>query len=291
MNTHSRLHVEPLGPVIGAVVHGVDLSKPQTDAVVADIRAALLRHQVIFFEDQHLTPVQHRDFAAKFGPLHVHPLYPQVEGVPELFVLDNHKDNPTDNDAWHTDVTFIETPPLGSLLYALELPPSGGDTMWSSMTAAYDALSPHFRVFLAAHNAVHDFMRSFSPASKVSQNAGEDRYEKARRENPPVLHPVIRTHPETGKPGIFVNYGFTTRIKDIASGESRMILKYLHEHIQRPEFIVRWRWKPGSLAFWDNRCTQHFAVNDYLPHRRVMHRATILGDKPFYRAEPVDVRA
>ncbi|MGD0191239.1 MAG: taurine dioxygenase [Rhizomicrobium sp.] len=284
MNTQTRLHVEALGPAIGAVVHGVDLSKPQSDAAIADIRAALLKHQVIFFEDQTLTPAQQRDFAARFGVLHIHPLYPPVDGVPELLVLDNHAGNPTDNDAWHTDVTFIETPPLGSLLYAIELPPAGGDTMWASMTAAHDALSPHFREFLAQHEAVHDFTRSFGPQRPVSVNAGEDRYEKARRENPPVTHPVIRTHPETGRQGLFVNFGFTTRIKELSSGESRAILKFLHEHIQRPEFIVRWRWKPKSLAFWDNRCTQHFAVNDYLPHRRVMHRATVLGDKPFYRA-------
>jgi len=284
MNTHSRLHVEALGPVIGAVVHGVDLAQPLADGAIAEIRAALLKHQVIFFEDQHLSAAQQRDFAARFGALHVHPLYPSVEGAPEILILDNHAGNPTDNDAWHTDVTFIETPPLGSILHAIELPPSGGDTMWSSMTAACDALSPGFRDYLTAHDAVHDFMRSFGPQRPVSKNAGEDRYEKARKENPPVTHPVIRTHPETGKQGLFVNFGFTTRINGLASGESRAILKFLHEHIQRPEFIVRWRWKPGSIAFWDNRCTQHFAVNDYLPHRRVMRRATILGDKPFYRA-------
>ena len=276
----TRLSVEPLGPVIGAVIRGVDLSKPQSESAIADIRAALLRHQVIFFEDQDIAPIQQRDFAARFGELHVHPIYPGLEGAPELMLLDHHAGNPTDNDNWHTDVTFIETPPLGALLYAVQLPPSGGDTMWSSMTAA----SPTFREFLAAREAVHDFMRAFPPQRQVSKDAGEDRYEKARRENPPVSHPVIRTHPETGKQGLFVNYAFTARIAGLSKAESDLILNFLHQHIQRPEFIVRYRWKPGSLAFWDNRCTQHFAVNDYLPHRRVMHRATVLGDKPFYRA-------
>lgn len=284
MTIPSHFRVEPLGPVIGAVVRGINLAKPQSDDAIADIRAALLHHQVIFFEDQDITPTQQRDFAARFGKLHVHPVYPSLEGVPELMLLDHHAGNPTDNDNWHTDVTFIETPPLGALLYAVQIPPSGGDTMWSSMTAAYGALSPTFREFLAAHDAIHDFMRAFPPSRQVSKDAGEDRYEKARRENPPVTYPAVRTHPETGKQGLFVNYAFTARIKDLSRTESTLILDFLHKHIQRPEFIVRYRWKPGSLAFWDNRCTQHFAINDYLPHRRVMHRATVLGDKPYYRS-------
>jgi taurine dioxygenase len=278
------LEIERLNPAIGAIVRGVDVAKPQSEETIAEIRAALLRHQVIFFEQQEPTPAQQRDFAARFGALHIHPLYPQIESVPEILILDNHPGNPTDNDAWHTDVTFIETPPLGSVLFARELPPSGGDTMWSSMTAAYEALSVPFRQFLAAHDAVHDFARSFPANRAVARNAGEARYEKARADNPPVTHPVVRTHPETGRPGLFVNFGFTTRINGVSSKESRNLLKFLHEHIQEPQYIVRWRWRPGDIAFWDNRCTQHFAVNDYLPHRRIMHRATILGDKPYYRA-------
>jgi taurine dioxygenase len=278
------LHVEPLGPAIGALVRGVDLSRPLPDAAVASIRKALLRHQVLFFEDQVLTPEEQRDLAARFGSLHVHPIYPHVRGVPEILLLDNHAGNPTDNDTWHTDVTFIETPPLGSILYARELPPTGGDTLWSSMTAAYEALSPAFRAFLAAGDAVHDFARAFPPDRQASRDAGEIRYELARLAHPPVTHPVIRTHPETGRQGLFVNSGFTTRIDGLSATESAAVLEFLHEHIQKPQFTVRWRWKPGSVAFWDNRCTQHYAVNDYLPHRRVMHRATILGDRPYYRA-------
>lgn len=279
--------VEPVTPTIGAVVHGVDLSASLSDAAIAEIRRALLRHEVLFFEDQTLTPPQHRDFAARFGALHIHPVYPQVDGTPEVLVLDNHADNPTDNDNWHTDVTFIQAPPLASVLYARELPPWGGDTLWSSMTAAYEALSVPFREFLATLEAVHDFTRSFPPELQVSRNAGESRYEKARREHPPVTHPVVRTHPETGKRGLFVNDGFTTHIKGLKPSESRAILNVLNEHIQRPEFLVRWRWKKNAIAFWDNRNTQHYAVNDYLPHRRVMHRATILGDRPYFDAKAV----
>lgn len=279
--------VEPLNPTIGAVVRGVDLSQKLSDATIGDIRRALLKHDVLFFEDQILTSAQQRDFAARFGSLHIHPVYPQVDGTPEVLVLDNHADNPTDNDNWHTDVTFIETPPLGSILYARQLPPIGGDTIWSSMTAAYEALSVPFREFLSTLEAVHDFTRSFPPDRQVSQNAGEARYEKARREHPPVTHPVVRTHPETGRRGLFVNYGFTTHIKGLKRKESAALLKFLHEHIQQPEFLVRWRWKPNSIAFWDNRNTQHYAVNDYLPHRRIMHRATVLGDRPYFDAKGV----
>ena len=276
------LTVEPLTPAIGGIVHGVDLSAKLSDATVADIRRALLKHEVLFFKDQNLTPGQHRDFASRFGALHIHPVYPQVDGTPEVLVLDNHADNPTDNDNWHTDVTFIETPPMASILYARNLPPWGGDTMWSSMTAAYQALSPSFREYLSTLEAVHDFTRSFPPTLQASKNAGELRYDRARREHPPVVHPVVRTHPETRARGLFVNDGFTTHIKGLSRKESAAILKFLREHIQQPQFLVRWRWTPGSIAFWDNRNTQHFAVNDYLPHRRVMHRATILGDRPYF---------
>lgn len=276
------ISLEPVTPTIGAIVHGVDLSKELSDGAVSEIRNALLKHEVLFFENQNPSPQQHRDFAARFGALHVHPVYPQVEGTPEILVLDNHPGNPTDNDNWHTDVTFIETPPMASILAARLLPPWGGDTIWSSMTAAYEALSAPFREFLATLEAVHDFTRSFPPDRQVSRNAGEARYDKARREHPPVTHPVVRTHPETGKRGLFVNYGFTTHIKGLKRRESAALLKLLHEHVQQPEFLVRWRWKPGSIAFWDNRNTQHYAVNDYLPHRRVMHRATILGERPFF---------
>ncbi len=278
------LRIRPLTPTIGAVIEGVDLSQPVSDDLLGAIRAAWLKHEVVFFEDQRLTPKQHRDFAARFGALHTHPLYPGVPEAPEVFVLDNHAQNPTDNDAWHTDVTFIETPPMASLLYARLLPEVGGDTVWSSMKAAYQALSPAFRDFLSGLDAVHDFARGFPTRGLVANQAGEDKHAKALAEHPPVIHPVVRTHPETGEDGLFVNYGFTDRIKGLRRKESDAILHMLFDHIQKPEFHVRWRWSPGALAFWDNRVTQHYAVNDYLPARRVMNRATVLGDRPYNRA-------
>ena len=252
--------------------------------LAAALRQELLKHQVLFFEDQDLTPVQHRDFAARFGALHTHPLYPGVPEAPELFTLDNHAGNPTDNDAWHTDVTFIETPPMGSILHARLLPPNGGDTIWASMKAAYEALSPTLRSFLETLDAVHDFARGFPQARDRRQCRGADKHAQALAEQPPVLHPVVRAQPETGEDALFVNFAFTERIKGLRRKESDAILHMLFEHVTRPEFQVRWRWTPNAIAFWDNRITQHYAVNDYLPARRVMIRATILGERPYHRS-------
>ena len=276
--------IKPLTPAIGAVVEGVDLGQPLSDDLLGAIRQALLDHKVIFFEDQHITAVQHRDFAARFGDLHTHPLYPGVPEAPELFILDNHAGNPTDNDSWHTDVTFIETPPMASILYAKSLPALGGDTLWSNMQLAYEALSAPMRDFLVGLDAVHDFARGFPTRGIVANAAGAGRHAEEVAKHPPVLHPVVRTHPETGADGLFVNYGFTERIKGLRRKESDAILAMLFAHIQQPEFLVRWRWSENAIAFWDNRITQHYAVNDYLPHRRIMNRATVLGDRPYHRS-------
>jgi len=276
--------VKPLTPAIGALVEGVDLGQPLSDDLLGAIRQALLDHKVIFFEDQHITAVQHRDFAARFGDLHTHPLYPGVPEAPELFILDNHAGNPTDNDSWHTDVTFIETPPMASILYAKSLPALGGDTLWSNMQLAYEQLSTPMRDMLAGLDAVHDFARGFPTRGIVANAAGAAKHAEEVAKHPPVLHPVVRTHPETGADALFVNYGFTERIKGLRRKESDAILAMLFAHIQQPEFLVRWRWSENAIAFWDNRITQHYAVNDYLPHRRIMNRATVLGDRPYHRS-------
>jgi taurine dioxygenase len=276
--------VRTLTPTIGAVVENVDLSKPLAHEEIAAIRATLLAHKVIFFEDQHITATEQRDFAARFGALHTHPLYPGVPEASELFSLDNHAQNPTDNDTWHTDVTFIQTPPLGAILYAKLLPPEGGDTIWSNMQAAFEGLSKPLQSFLSGLDAVHDFTRGFPARGTVAKGAGADKHAKAVDDHPPVVHPVIRTHPETGADGIFVNFGFTSKIVGLKRKESDALLNFLFEHVTKPEYLVRWKWQPNSIAFWDNRVTQHYAVNDYLPQRRVMHRATILGDRPFHRS-------
>ena len=278
------LNIVPISPSLGARVEGVDLSRELPEETIAEIRRALLKHEVLFFEDQDLSPVQQRNFAARFGRLHVHPIRPSVPGVPEVLVMGDHPGSESDNAIWRSDVTFIETPPMGSVLYARETPPQGGDTLWSSMRAAYNALSPPFQKFLSGLDAEHDFTRSYPADRFAGHVAGVERFAWTRREHPPVRHPVVRTHPETGRDGLFVNSGFTSRVLGLNENESIKLLELLREHIQRPEFLVRWHWKPGSLAFWDNRVTQHYTVNDYLPYRRVLRRVTILGDKPFNRS-------
>lgn len=274
------LSATPLTPVLGALVSGVDLARPLDDATVAGLTDLLHRHLVLFFEGQALTPARQRDVAAHFGRLHIHPIYPHVAEVPEIIVLDTHADNLPDNDNWHTDVTFIETPPLGAILSAQRLPPTGGDTLWASGIAAFEALSAPWRQFLADLDAEHDFVKSF-PLERHSAPGERERWFEARSKHPPVTHPVVRTHPVTGRRALFVNEGFTTRILGLTPKESEATLRFLFEHVARPEFTLRWRWRQGDVAFWDNRVTQHYATADYLPARRVMHRATILGDRPY----------
>jgi len=274
------LSATPLTPVIGALVAGVDLARPLDDADVAALTELLHRHLVLFFEGQALTPARQRDVAAHFGKLHIHPIYPHVAEVPEIIVLDTHADNLPDNDNWHTDVTFIETPPLGAILSAQRLPPTGGDTLWASGIAAFEALSAPWRKFLEGLDAEHDFVKSF-PLERYSGAGERERWFEAQAKHPPVTHPVIRTHPVTGRRALFVNEGFTTRILGLNPRESEATLRFLFEHVSRPEFTLRWRWRQGDVAFWDNRVTQHYATADYLPARRVMHRATILGDRPY----------
>ncbi len=274
------LKIQPLSSAIGAVVEGLDLAEPLSPQRVADLTAALVEHQVLFFRQQRLEPETQRAFALNFGPLHVHPIYPQASGVPEIIVLDTSAQNLPDNDNWHTDVTFIQTPPLGAVLAARLLPPVGGDTLWSSGRAAYAALSAPVRGLLDGLQAEHDFGKSF-PRERWGQGEEAGRqWDEARAKNPPVIHPVVRRHPVSGLPGLFVNEGFTTRILGVTPKESDALLRLLFEQVARPEFTVRWRWQVGDVAFWDNRLTQHYAAADYLPHRRVMHRATILGDRP-----------
>nr|WP_298795126.1 taurine dioxygenase [uncultured Acetobacter sp.] len=269
-----------LSPHIGAIMQGIDLGASLSVDTIRTIREMLLHHQVIFFRNQTLTPHQHRDFAQAFGSLHIHPVYPTVPDVPEAIVLDTDKNDLKDNALWHTDVTFSETPPLGAILVARYLPQTGGDTLWASATAAYDALSPQMKIHLEGLTALHDFTRSF-PLSRFGRTADErNHWADIRNRNLPVEHPVIRIHPETGRRAIFVNEGFTTEICGIEQDESAALLSFLFRHLARPEFQIRWRWQEGDVAFWDNRITQHYAVDDYRPHRRIMHRVTIMGDKP-----------
>lgn len=277
------LRLVPLSSTLGARIDGIDLSRPQTPAAIAAIRRALLRHEVLFFDGQSLTPQQLRDFAAGFGELHIHPIRPHVEDVPEVSLL---QDQWTIDDSgnWRADVTFLDTPPMACLLYAEETPQTGGDTMWASTRAAYNALSQPLRNFLQPLVASHDFAHVYSEERFARMDLGLERFAWTRRDHPPTTHPVVRTHPETGFDSLFVNPAFTTRILGVSRNESRKLLELVYEQIQQPQFLVRRQWKPGTLALWDNRVTQHYTVGDYEANARVMYRVTVLGDKPFRRS-------
>ncbi len=275
------LHITPLNPTIGAVIEGVDLSRELTPAQQREIDAALLAHQVLFWRDQPLTPFQQARLAQQFGDLHVHPIYPSVPGQPDVLVLDTAVTDVRDNAIWHTDVTFLAEPAMGAILTAQQVPPFGGDTCWASGIAAFEVLSRPLQTLLDGLTATHDFAKSFPLERFGSDAQALARWEQTRRQHPPLSHPVVRTHPVSGRKALFVNDGFTTHINELSTAESRALLDLLFAHSTRPEFCVRWQWRQGDVAFWDNRVTQHYAIDDYRPQRRVMHRATIMGDRPY----------
>jgi taurine dioxygenase len=278
----SGVRVTPLSPTIGAIIEGVDLSQPISPEVVAFLEQVLITHQVIFFRNQPLTDAEHFRFASHFGALHIHPIYPNVPEQPEILILDSARTDLRDNALWHTDVSFSRTPPLGSILSAKKIPPVGGDTLWASGTAAYAALSPAIQSLLAGLTAEHDIAKSFPPSRFATNPAERIVFEAALKKNPPVSHPVVRTHPISGLPALFVSEGFTTRINELSDAESTALLTFLFQHSQKPDFAVRWRWQQDDVAFWDNRVTFHYAIDDYRPQHRVMHRATIHGDQPYF---------
>jgi taurine dioxygenase len=270
---------KPLTPAIGAVVEGIDLSAPLRSEDIARIRTALDDRLVLFFRDQSLTPVEQRDFAARFGTLYTHPFYPGRDEAPEVMILEHDATHRANSDRWHNDVTYLSTPPMGAVLYAQEIPELGGDTLWASMYAAYDALSEPLRQFVSGLRAVHSFAKNFTP-ERFAALGMEDRRERTYAEHPPISHPVVRTNPATGRKALFVNQDFTSHIEGVSTRESEALLRLLFEHMAQPEFQVRWNWKSGDVAFWDNRWTQHCALADYYPQRRVVRRATILGERP-----------
>jgi taurine dioxygenase len=271
--------VKLIGGALGAQLDGIDLANSLSKEVLEEIRKLLVKHEVIFFRDQKISFKQHKEMADFFGPLQTHPAYGTVKGFPEITILESTAEKPTKIEEWHTDMTFREHPPMGSILRSKICPPNGGDTLWSSMTAAYDALSDPMKLFLDDLNAEHDFSHGFKDS--LAEPGGRERLKDAVEANPPVRHPVIRVHPESGKKVIFVNSLFTTKILELSSNESRSILNFLYNHVTTPEFTCRFNWEPDSIAFWDNRSTQHKPVNDYFPAHRMLERITIDGDKPF----------
>ena len=265
--------VRPVATCVGAEIPGVDLSAPISTELQADLHRALLDWKVIFFRDQTITAEQHRDFARLWGELEVHPFLPAGD-IPEVVAF--AKDDVTRGveNIWHSDVTWRQAPSLGSILRALEVPPLGGDTLWTDMAAAYEGLPDAVRDRIDGLTAVHDFAGSFGQAMSTADLA------KMQAQYPPAEHPVVRTHPETGQRAIYVNEIFTSHIVGLDPAESDELLHLLCAQARIPEYQCRFRWKPGSVAFWDNRSTQHYAVSDYWPARRVMERVTIVGDVP-----------
>ena len=273
------LTIKPMAGALGAEIQGLDLSVELGGADISRIRELLNEYEVIFFRDQDISPARQYALAATFGPLQTHPAYDTVTGFDEITILESTPDKPTKIEAWHSDMTFRRHPPLGTVLLAIVVPPKGGDTLWSSMTAAYDGLSPTMQRFLEGLTAVHDFSQGFRES--LAEPGGRERLAEAVRANPPVSHPVIRTHPETGRKVIFVNALFTTHIEQLQPAESRSLLDFLFAHITTAEYTCRFQWQPHSLAIWDNRSTQHKPINDYFPAHRRLHRITIDGDKPY----------
>ena len=275
----SRLNIKPLSGCIGAEVHGIDLTKPITHELYIQLRECLVEYEVIFFRDQAITPTQQHALASMFGPLQSHPAYQTVEGFPEISILESTADKPTKIECWHSDMTFRQHPPLATVLRAQVVPDKGGDTLWASMTAAYRGLSKSMQDFLSTLTAVHDFSYGFKES--LAEPGGQQRLAQALVDNPPVRHPVIRTHPESGKSVIFVNELFTRHIEGLSRSESDALLAFIFEHIRTPEYSCRFAWQPDSIAIWDNRSTQHKPINDYFPAHRRLERITIDGDLPY----------
>jgi taurine dioxygenase len=270
--------IERLGASLGAEILGLDLKAPVAEDTFKAFEAALVVHKVLVLRDQHLTTEQHVRFSRMFGDLEVHPMRPQGE-FPEILALDNDKDNPVlSTDVWHSDTTFRTNPTKYTILRCQIMPELGGDTLWANMEAAYEGLSEIFRGMIADLRAVHDF-QNFRVLFK---NTAEDRAKLHRMEDmfPNPSHPVVRTHPVTGRKSIYVNAQFTLRIEGMEPTESRAILDVLFAQARVPEYQFRLRWAPGMIVFWDNRSTQHYAANDYYPARRRMERTAVVGDVP-----------
>lgn len=282
MQEDDALTVTPVTPETGAVIGGVDLTRELKDEAVAEIHRALMRYHVVFFRDQHISARQHADFAHRFGPLRParRAAFEVLTEVPEMQVLINDESRPPNVNHYHTDGIFRVAPEFGSILRAVECPVAGGDTIFVSLVAAYEGLSDAMKAYVASLSAVNDFMKLHGSPAKARSWKGDnfDRMDAMRRDNPPVEHPLVRTHPVTGKQHLYLSESFTTHIVGIDGDESQRLLDFLFRHVAKPEYQCRFAWRPGSMAFWDNRAALHYAVADYWPEKRLMHRVTIVED-------------
>ena len=272
--------VNPISGALGAEIEGVDIGKGVDAETTAEIRQALLDHLVVFFRDQDMSMDAYLAFAKGFGTTAEYPLLPGIEGYPMIteIVKQEHERN-NFGGIWHADTTYLPTPPLGAMLYAMEVPPYGGDTMWANQYLAYETLSETMRGILDGLVAVSTSVKA--DVSKTREDMIRNAGDRATVSDHYAEHPVVRTHPETGRKLLFVNTAHTSHFKGMTEAESAPILQYLYQHQVRPEFTCRFRWRKGSIAFWDNRAAQHNPINDYHGFRRVMRRITLAGEKPY----------
>jgi taurine dioxygenase len=280
--TMPQLDIRPLSGALGAEIHGVDLGANPDDATIAAVRQVLLEHGVIFFRDQRFDSEQHKALARRFGDIFIHPNFYGTQPDPEIVEIRREPgDTRIVGEEWHTDTTMMPAPPMGAILYAIEVPPYGGDTLFANQYLAYETLSDGMKRMLGGLRAVHSDRKVAGPRAGVNQGRStRARDDDAWRETVSV-HPVVRTHPETGRKLLYVNASYTVGFEDMTEEESAPLLAFLLAHGHRPEFTCRFRWAPGSVAFWDNRCTKHLAIHDAGPFRRVMRRVQVAGDKPW----------
>ncbi len=270
----NHLEIRAMSGTTGAEIGGVDLSGALSDATVAGIRGVLAEYGVVVFRDQTLTPEQHIAVARRFGNINLNRFFTHADGYPEIALVSKEPDQLANiGGGWHTDHSYDEHPALGSMLYAREVPPSGGDTMFASMYAAYDALSNGLKQTLSGLRAVHSSRHVFG----IARPAMQGRIGNPELATQDAIHPVVIIHPDSGRPALYVNPGFTLHFENWTAEESQPLLRFLYQHAARPEFTCRLQWQNGSLAFWDNRSTWHYALNDYQGQRRLMHRITIEG--------------
>ena len=278
----NKIHIKPYTGALGAEILGIDLSKKLSKNHFNLITNTLNEYHVVFFRKQDINPSQLVKFGQNFGALEEHPLIPTLKDFPEIIELKSANDGPgpyaRNSRIWHSDMTYTKIPPMGAILKAVSIPESGGNTMFLSACLAYNHLSDKMKTFLSKLKAVHSIVMT-STKEEILSEQGLSRFAKMQKALPPVEHPVIRTHPETGKKCIYVNEAFTSHIKGLNQNESDSILNFLYKHLHNPDFQCRFIWEENSIAFWDNRVTQHFAVGDYTS-RRTMHRLTIEGTKP-----------
>jgi taurine dioxygenase len=274
-SAYRTIGVEPLTPSIGAEVSGFKMSGDLPEEQIIEIREALLEWKVIFFRDQDVEVSDHVAFGRRFGELEIHPFTPNRDDYPEVIVIHHDENSKIGENQWHSDVTWRREPSLGSILRARIVPPVGGDTLFADMISAYENLSEALREQVEHATAIHSFEQNFG------KRMTSEKRKKFLEQFPPVCHPVVRTHPETGKKALYVSRPFTSHIEGLESEESASLLRRLYHRSEIPERQVRFRWRENSVAFWDNRAVQHYAAFDYLPHTRRVERVTIAGDKPY----------